>query len=621
MELIEYYYLLLRHKFTIIGLTFLFAVAGVAYALIATPIYQADSKLLFVEDAGMSSMMGGAGGDMMLAAIGKKSDPLMTQIEMLKTRPVLQEVIDTLKLANTEGEAMAPKDLRSILGFSVVTNTNIIRLTCTSPDPILAADILNTLADIFIVVNQNINRQSAAAARAFVDTQVVVQKLVLDSAEGALAEYKLNSGTISLKQETELKITNIATMESELIKVEADIQGLTATISSYQSKVDAPGARNSSRYTQWRAQLEEGERKLASLRGYRNSLRRKVARENQKLKVLPAQEIRFANLLRDQQIAQEIYSSLLENSEQFKIKEAASTSNIHVVEPAIITENPIEPQKKKVVMLALIAGFMLGFGIALLKEYLDDSPRSLDEIRKLLPYSHLGSIPFVKGVEPLFAKNSPETFIAESLRLVHTNLKFSEYNLPTGSALMVTSAMPGEGKSTTAVNLAYTFASLGKKVCVVNLDLRRPSFHKILGETYAQGVTDYLVNEASLVDISHEYAPHFSVISSGTIPPNPTSLIGGERMKSLIAELKSSFDLVIFDTPPVMLVAETLDLARSMDAMIVVVDMAHSSTRALRDMGLLLGDKQLPIAGLVVNKIGKIHGYYSGYGKSNYHDA
>ncbi len=624
MELIEYWYLLLRRKWIIFFALLLFTALGVTYAILATPVYESNGKLLFVEDSGFSSLggdMGGAG-DLMMSAIGKKADPLMTQIEMLKTRPVLNKTIKALKLQDDEGELIQAKALRGMLGFSVVTNTNIIRMTCKNGDPILAADILNKLSEIYMGVNRDLNRESATAARTFVEEQLIVRKEQLDSTEDALADYKTKTGTVALEQETQLKIGGIAQLESELIKVEAQMYGMESDIASFQLKIDAPGARNSSRYTQWRAALEEGERKLSTIKAHQKSLKRKINSENRLLSLLPAQEIRFANLMRDREIAKKIYADLLGNYEQFKIREASNTSNIKIVEPAIPAIDPIEPQKKKIVMLAVIAGFMVGFGISLLLEYLDDSPRSLEEIKKILPYDLMGSIPYFKKIGQFYAKDNSDSFAAESMRLIHMNMKFTGLLDEEHTAIMLTSAQPGEGKTTTSVNLAYTYAELGSKTAVVNLDLRRPSFHKIMDRDFDKGITDFLVGDTSLENIEYKLHENLTVIPAGTVPPNPTILIGTEKMTNLISTLKEQFDVVIFDTPPVTMVAETLDVARHMNGIILVADIADSSIRSVKAMNALLEGKNLPILGTVVNKMGKGDSRYSSnYGYDSYHQS
>jgi len=554
----------------------------------------------------------------MLSAIGKKADPIMTQIEMLKTRPVLEKTIEKLQLTDKTGKTPSSGALAGMLGFSVVTNTNIIQLTCKNGDPKQAAEILNTLSDIYIEVNRDINRASATAAREFIEKQVAAQKQQLDSAENALARYKSKTGTVSLEQETQLKIGGIAQLESELVKVEAELQGIKSEIRAFEIKTDEPGARNSSKFTQWQAALEEAQRSLSISEALRNRLQTKIASENSSLNRLPKQEIAFANLVRDTEIAKQIYAGLLENHEQFKIREASNTSTIKMVEPAVIPDEPIEPQKKKILMLAVIAGFMVGFGISLLLEYLDDTPRSLDELKRILNRNLLGAIPYMKKMAPLYTRESSDSIASESLRLIHTNMKFTGLLTKKHNAIMLTSSQPGEGKTTTSVNLAVTYAELGSKTAVVNIDLRRPSFHKMLDWDFKLGVTDYLIGDASYEQIAYTGSiPNLTVIPAGTVPPNPAVLIGTQKMVELIKKLKNDFDVVLFDTPPITMVAETLDIARAMDGVLLLVDMADSSTRAIRHMAGLLEGKDLPILGFIVNKAGKSGiGQYGKYGYS-----
>lgn len=618
MELIEYWYLLLRRKWIILSSVILAGLIGVVYVMNADPVYEADAKLLFVEDNGVSGLSGIGGGDLMLSAIGKKADPLMTQIEMLKTRPVLLQTIDTLQLKDSDSNLIQSDNLVGRLGFSVITNTNMIKLTCRSTNPQEAANILNALATIYADVNRGINRESATASREFIEKQLKMQKADLDSAEFALARYKTSTGTVSLEQETQLKIGGVAQLQTEKIRVEAELQGIDADIASFQDKINAPGARNSSKFTQWQAQLEDVQRSRVTVAAHLSKLQARINTENRALNLLPKQEIRFANLLRDSETAKLIYAGLLETYEQSKIREASNTSNIKMVEPAVVPNEPIEPQKKKIMMLALIAGFMLGFGVSLLLEYLDDTPHSSEEITKSLPYTILGSIPDFPKKTQFFARDASESFAAETMRLVHTNLKFSGIFDQKHRAIMLTSAQSGEGKTTTSMNLAYTYAELGCNTCVVNLDLRRPSFHTICGQDFGKGVTDYLIGDASLDDICFSLHDKLTVIPAGTIPPNPAVLIGTEKMMELIEILKQKFDLVIFDTPPIPIVAETLDMARHMDGIILVAALADSSMRSIKAMGQLLDGKNLPVLGVVINKVGKGTGYYGNYGKSGY---
>ncbi|MDB9744195.1 polysaccharide biosynthesis tyrosine autokinase [Fibrobacterales bacterium] len=620
MELIEYWYLLLRRKWIILASLVLFSVGGVGVALLTTPIYQSEGKLLFVEDQGLSGAMGmGAAGDMMLSAIGKKSDPLMTQIEIMKTRPILDAVIHKLELKNDSGEFIPSKDLKDVLGFSVVTNTNVIKVSAKNKSSKIAADIVNTLAEEFITRNLSMNRESATAAKLFIEQQMASQRAKLDKASSDVVDYKKEIGTVSLEQETTLKIGRVAQLETELIRTEGSMQGLAAEKQVLLLRLSEEGVRNSSFYSRWKQELSQIESKILGLSAMRLNLRKKIGSNNRELNTLPLQEVQYANLIRDKEIAKGLYTQLLEQYEQFKIKEAANISSIKVIEPAVMSEKPIEPQKRKIVMLAMIAGFMLGFGIALLLEYLDDSPRSIEEIKKLLPYNLLGVIPYFDKLSQLYVKDNGNSFAAESLRLVQANMKYTGMFNKEHYSMMLSSSQPGEGKTTTSANLALSFAELGYKTVLVNMDLRRPTFSKVFDQEFKVGVTDYLVGDADLEAVKYSCgAANLTIIPAGTVPPNPTVLIGTAKMNEMHAQLKEEYDLVIFDTPPVTMVAETLDFASKVDGIVLVVDGVDSSVRGLKNLALLLEGKALPLLGMVVNKMGKGNSRYSYYGQYGY---
>ncbi|ERP31395.1 GumC family protein [Chitinivibrio alkaliphilus] len=617
MELHEYWHLIVRRRMILILSTILCTAVGLTYIYYATPVYEAAGKVL-ITDAPAEIGLGGSARsrDLMLSAIGSRSDPLMTQIEIMQTRPLLDEVIEKLHLVDDSGQALTARALRSRFSFSVQPNTNVIRLSCRHPEPEVAAVLINTLADAYIRVNGEMNRQRARAAKEFIEEQLHTQKMILDSTEAALVAYKGDIGSISPDQETQLRIGGIAQLETDLMRLESKRIGARAERRDLQEKLEQPGARNSSLFSHWRSALERVNTEIASIEAQKGSLEAKIAARRRELSSLPAQEIKYANLLRDREIQKNHYVQLLSQYEDFRIQEAANISTVKVVEPAIAPDFPVEPNKKKLVVLAVLGGLMVGFGLALIREYLDDTPRSLEEIRELLPYDFLGAVPYMKKHTPLYSCSSDQAFAAESIRLVQTNLKFSGVLSDEHNMLMVTSSQPGEGKTTTTINLGVTYAELGKKCVVVNLDLRRPAFHTILGRTFEKGLTDYLVGDASVEDIVYTHdVEHLHIIPSGTTPPNPSVLLANSHMNDLMDRLRAEYDMVLFDTPPVTMVAETLSLAPSMNGIVLVVDSEHSSVRMLKQMSAVLDGKNLSILGFMVNKAerGKRNGYYSSY--------
>ena len=270
-------------------------------------------------------------------------------------------------------------------------------------------------------------------------------------------------------------------------------------------------------------------------------------------------------------------------------------------------------------------GLLAGAGIALLRDHFDDSVRSLAEVKKILPFDILGYIPYQPSDTMLYLTTAPQSSASEAFRLVQANLRFKPVILRRTFSIMVTSAMPEEGKSTVASNLAAAFATNGTRVALVNLDLRRPSFNAIFGQRTHNGITDFLIGDSSLEDIMvREDGRSLTVIPAGTVPPNPSELVASQKVRQMMSSLSESFDVVIYDTPPVTLVAEALDLARHVDGLILVVDTSTVTRSALRAMNELIGNKDLVILGTVLNKVnrkGAAYRYYGAYYRRDPYEA
>ena len=332
---------------------------------------------------------------------------------------------------------------------------------------------------------------------------------------------------------------------------------------------------------------------------------------------LPPKEAELARLLRDEKIATDIYTSLLSQYEEVRVNEAAKIASVRLIEPAVVPDTPVFPQKGKYLLLAAVVGLLLGFSIAIFLEHFDDSVRSLAEVKEILPYDVLGYIPYHKSQSMLFMASAPRSPVSEALRLVQANFKFKPIAREKSFSIMVTSAMPGEGKSTIAANLSVAFAGSGTRAAVVSLDLRRPVFEAIFDRKMNKGITDYLIGESTLEDIMvGEDGRGVTIVPSGTIPPNPSELVSSKKVPELIRYMKEHFDVVIYDTPPITVVAETLDLARYVDGIILVVDTSIATRNALRAMNDLVSNKDLVILGTVLNNVnrrGSSYHYYGGY--------
>lgn len=284
-----------------------------------------------------------------------------------------------------------------------------------------------------------------------------------------------------------------------------------------------------------------------------------------------------------------------------------STNFLSVVEPAQASTNPVGTGAMTSVIIAAAIGLMLSGGAAFLLEYLDDTVKTPDDVRQLTELATLGGVPRIDGDkydDKIITLHQPRSPIAEAYRMVRTNLQFSVVDRPL-TTLMVTSPNPEEGKSISTANLAVVLAQAGKRVVLVDADLRRPVQHHIFELNNQTGLTTILLDaNISLSDVMQDTAvENLKVITSGPIPPNPSELLGSKRMGYLIDALKQQTEVVIFDSPPVMAVSDATVLASRLDGALLVVDAGHTRRAKLRRSKENLDAVGASILGVVINRI------------------
>lgn len=613
MELMEYYFLILRRKWVILAAFLIALITGIIYTLTVTPIYKADGKILIYQkgmDTGqnLSELLSAS------VAVGGIEDVTSTQVELMKTRPLITDAIQILKLNDAKGLPLKPKAVLQNLSISSVKNTELIQLSYKDKDPVRAAEVINTIARLFVEQNQKLNQEEMTSAREFLEKQLVFQRDKVSQTEGRLAAFKTGTNTISLSEETSERIKTVAKLESGRIDIENELKGLNAQKIDLATKINQPGANTSPFYTYWRTTLEQVKNQIVNLTAQINNLNAQITALNSTLRSLPPQEIQMASLMRNESVANEIYTNMLSQYEEIKVREAAKVANVKLIEPAVVPEKPDFPKKKKMVLLAMITGLMVGFGIALFLEYIDDRPHSIDEVKRLLAFPALGQIMKAKNFEPLFMMTAPHAQASEAVRLIVSALRFKPALIKPTINLMVTSATPGEGKSTVSANIAIALAETGKRVAVVNMDLRKPSQQIIFNISSQKGISDFLINEAEMADICIPYPnkKNIVIIPCGTVPPNPTELIASPRVQELQDWLNAQFEVIIWDTAPITIVAETLSLSQAMDGILLVTNMEDGSMKALAQLKDTIADKQLPILGVVYNKIARgTQSYYA----------
>jgi len=308
------------------------------------------------------------------------------------------------------------------------------------------------------------------------------------------------------------------------------------------------------------------------------------------------------------EMKQGIYSTLLQQYEQARFREAVETNTLSVIEPATIPRTPSSPRMILNVGLGTIIGLVGGVGLAFLFENLDSRLYTTEQIETATGLSTLGKIPLVprKRQFTYFNGTSPE---GEALRHLRTTLFGFEREVPL-QALLIASAEPGEGKSTVAASLALATAQSGRKVIVVDSDLRLPALHERFGLPNKRGLSTVLRQEVTLAEaIQDTETPRLQVLTSGSLPPNPAELLGSPQMADLIAQLKAEFDVVLLDAPALLAVTDAATLAPLVDGVVLVVGRSRVRREAVRAARRQLENVKAKLIGVVVNRANDLHHY------------
>ncbi|MGH9928515.1 MAG: GumC family protein [Pyrinomonadaceae bacterium] len=341
-----------------------------------------------------------------------------------------------------------------------------------------------------------------------------------------------------------------------------------------------------------------------------------------------------------------LLDNLLQRSKENDVIMASKPNNISVVDYAIAPDGPIGPNRTRAVFIALFLSLGLGVGLALLLEYLDDSVHSTEEVERLLHLPALAVIPsavgtsrrrLLSGPGALQKRNghpseNPELLmnvdgrspLAEAYRHLRTSVLLSTAGRAPRS-LLVTSSLPGEGKTTTAVNTAVSLAQTGASVVIIDADMRRPRIRSVFGLSDRAGLSSILSSEMSeaevLAMVSQEEATGLNVLTAGPIPPNPAELLGSDQMRRLMAILQANFSHVVVDSPPVNSFTDGVLISTMVDGVLLVVQGGKSSRHVVKRSRQLLQDVGAKIFGVVLNNVNvqsHDYKYYQHYYSSNY---
>ena len=337
---------------------------------------------------------------------------------------------------------------------------------------------------------------------------------------------------------------------------------------------------------------------------------------------------------------QNTYILLTQKLEETKIAEAGQRETIRVVDPAIEPEYPISPRKRLNLLLGAIVGLGLGIGLTFLMEFFDDSIKNPDELERMgfpilaiIPEISSDEIPKQKvsvngnnevvegqAIESrLITHFDPKSPISEAYRTLRTNIQFQNLR-NSETTLLVTSSAPKEGKSTTLANLAITMAQMGSRTLLVDTDLRRPVIHSIFNLKKDKGITNFLMGKLKFEDvIKTTIVDNLYVVTSGPLPPNPSELLASDEMDAFIQLAKDNFDIVLFDSPPVIAVTDAAILSTKIDGVVLVIRAHQTQKNAVKRAKTLMDNVNARIIGCLLNSVNIERAYGSYYYYYYYH--
>lgn len=551
--------------------------------------------------------------------------------------------------------------------------SQLVKVQVDMADPVMAARAANMLSNGFIEGQLEASMEMSATATTWMNSRMGELRSKLKIAETALQEYRerenlVDMGGVGAISAAELSATSDRMVDARRNRAEAEslyrqVQSMRnagwerlASVSAVlgdplivqfktneakaQAKVDELSKRYGARHPTMEAARSELTAAQASLRGQveqvvagiernyqlavanENSLRASVNANKAQIQDISRKEFKLRELQREVDSNRALYDTFLT-----RLKETAATSdldsaNARIVDHATVPTEPVKPKKALIVIIAtLLAGFV-GIGLVLLLEALNNTFKSTDEIENLLNLPVLGILPLIKKADRkqianLFTSDSDKSF-SESIRTIRTSVVLSAMDEP-HKILVVTSSVPGEGKSTVAANLAFALGQM-EKVLLIDADMRRPTLAKNFGFAIGTpGLANLIAGTAKLEECIKE-VDGVDVLSAGAVPPNPLELLSSERFGKVIEFLRNKYDRVIIDSPPTQAVSDAMVLGTLANALIYVVRSEHTAKPlVVKGVGQLL-QSNAPVTGIVLNQVDIKKAQKNGYSYGGYYD-
>ena len=504
----------------------------------------------------------------------------------------------------------------SLEAEATATVDNIARLDRAIAET--QADLANITSQVAEVQQQIGLSPKEAVAASSLSQSTVVQNIriqlqeVLSQLEIERARYKPEHPTV---KNLERQAANLkALLEEEILRVLGDKpRKVTLASGKILALENIEFSRDGQQIVHAYADLEAERLGLDSKLA---ALSKKKALLKEETKSFPRLEQKLGEMERRLEIAQSTYQVILSKLQEAQVAENQNVGNVRIISPATEPQKPIPSKKKLVIAIGGIMGILLGLAIAFLLDLIDGSVKTVKEAKELFGYTLLGIIPIygksrrvrkllrdAEGNERrIVVRELPHSPLSAAYQMLQANLKFLSSDKPL-KAIVVTSSVPKEGKSDVCANLAAAMAQVGRRVLLVDGDMREPSQHHIWQLTNAVGLSNILVGDAEFNTAVQPVMPGLDVLPCGVIPPNPVGLIDSKRMASLIETFSNKYDFIIFDTPPLAGVADAPILGKMTDGILLVVRPRVVNSASAKAAKEFLSQSGQNVLGLVANGV------------------
>ncbi len=588
---------------------------------------------------------------------------------------------------------------RGSLGVTAIPNSRIVEIRFISPDPELAAKVANTLAQSYIEHNFKTKFESTMQTSEWLSRQLADLQLKVETTQEKLVRYQQEHGIVGVDEKQNIITAKLDELNKELTSAEADriqkearfrlassgepdlvartetnnlldkLRSHEADLRTQYSQATTQFGANYPKVMELRNQITQVEgaikdevRKIAARieTDYRAALQRESmlrdALEKQKTVANKLNEnaIQYNILKRDVETSRNLYEGLLQKLKEASVSAGLRSSNVRVVDVARVPIAPSEPNIPRNILLGLLMGLAGGVALAFVREFLDNTVRTPEQVEVIAALPSLGIIPMglmasteangrkgrrlsltsgngkdkengQPGRVELISHVQPKSELAESYRALRTSILLSSLGSPP-KVILVTSALPQEGKTTTSINSAVVLAQKGARVLLVDADMRRPSIHRALGLRSRSGLSNLLTG-SDLVEhliVPSPQVPNLFVLPAGPPPPQPAELLGSALMQKYLLEWRQQFDHIVIDTPPTVSVTDAVLLSVQADAVILVIRSGQTTKEALRRARDLLLQVNARVMGVVVNAVdlrsaGSYYYYYYGSKYGHYY--